>query len=375
MAKAQRSYAYLLAALIFPTGRPDIEIKRFQLVDVHKQKRRMELKAEQASLYQKLNLSSLRMPETLLFSHHAVPYKILANEGVVHTQTQDLSLRNNCSLLSPDGTLFQTESLDYDNLNGLLTSADAVRAQRNAGQGDDVEISGHGLKIEIKKDTYQILSQVRAQRKNRQKQDLRILSERVSIQPSQSVATFFGNVRVYSDKMELVGSSLKTFFDKDKQKKKSAKSGDIEKLELLNDAAVPGSKIVAKLEKIDLYSNGMEVFFDEKGEVEKMEATGKVDAITRDQIKMRSEKLIYSTRNQDRLILQGNVYIETKDRVAECEEAEFDPQSGQIILKRVATVKKDRQILKGERIRFSTKDSEVFVDQASGELQKQSLGF
>jgi hypothetical protein len=41
----------------------------------------------------------------------------------------------------------------------------------------------------------------------------------------------------------------------------------------------------------------------------------------------------------------------------------------------VATVKKDNQLLRGERIRFSTKDSEVYVEQASGKLQRQSLGF
>jgi LPS export ABC transporter protein LptC len=379
--KALKSKGYLLAALTFPTGKPDVEIHRFQMIDVHRQKKRFSMKADSAEVYQKQNLSTVRMPETLIWNHQSEPYKIMANEGIIQTLSQDLSLRKNCSLLSPDGTLFQTESLDYENSSGILTSEDSIRALRAARQsGDEMEISGRGLKIETKKDFYQILSDVSAQKKNHKQNDLKILSERVNIQPAQNFATFLGEVKVYSDKMQLLGDSLKTIFkDKKKAAKKNSEGGEIERLELESNPEKAGRKIVAKLEKIDLYSDGMTVYFNESGELDKMEAHGKVDAVTRDKIKMRSEKLIYASNPKnpeaDRLYLQGDVTIETSDRTAQCQEAEFDPQSGQIILKHVATVKKESQVLKGERIRFSTKDSEVFVDEASGELHKQSLGF
>jgi LPS export ABC transporter protein LptC len=381
--KVDQLNRYLLAALIFPTGRPDIEIHQFKLVDVHKQKKRMEMNSEQASIFQKLNLNTLRKPVTLLWGNKSEPYNIQANDGVIQSLTQDMSLRNNCTLVSPDGILFQTESLDYENSTALLTSADPIKAQK----GSDIELSGLGLRIEIKKDIYQILSQVQAQRRSTKNQNLKILASQASIQPSANLATFLGNVRVYSEKMELVGDILKTFFHQtSKESKKSGKptkqntqSGDIEKLQLLSNSTKKNSKIIAKLEKVDLYSEGLDVFFSPSGEIDKMEAVGQVDALTRDNIRMRSEKLIYLTHpedaTKDRLFLQGNVHIETQDRIAECQEAEFDPLSGQIILTRVATVKKDNQLLRGERIRFSTKDSEVYVEQASGKLQRQSLGF
>jgi len=68
------------------------------------------------------------------------------------------------------------------------------------------------------------------------------------------------------------------------------------------------------------------------------------------------------------------VNIFTGERTATSEFARFYPDTGDIHLERVAAVKKGDQLIEGERIRFSTKNSEVRVEKAKGRVGRQDLG-
>lgn len=365
-----RHLAVLYTALAVPDGLPDIEIHKFQMVEVKEQTKQMEVTAPKASIYQKQQTSWLLNPEAKVWGQNEQPYLIVGNEGIIQTKTQDLYLRNNCSVTSPDGTVFQSENLFFNSQEGTINSEEEVTASRKADRlSDTLEMTGKGLLIDVNTDAYHVLSNVRAQRKGSGSQSLRILSRKSSIYPNRNIAQFIDTVRVYGNNMELNGDQLTARLGE----KKTGPGLDHLYLTAFGESE---RKITAKLQKITLYSKAIKIMFDDRGEFSHLEAEGAVDALTSDNIKMRSENLVYKTVNGvEKVLLRDNVEIQTQDRTARCQEAEFSPSTGDVLLSRVATVKKGEQILRGEKIRFSIKNSQVFVEKASGEMLRQNLGF
>lgn len=365
-----RHFSILYAALVVPSGKPDVEIKNFRLIEVQNQVKQIEVNAPHAEVFQNKQINRLESPHANVWGQNEQPYVIEGNEGIIQTYTQNLLLRKNCMLTSPDGTVFQSENLYYNKKHGTIQSDDDVIAHRKSTAiNDNVELTGKGLLIDINTDVYKVLSNVQARRRGNDKQDLRILSQQSTIYPNRNLAYFIGNVRVYSKNMELNGDRLQA------KLKNNSKVQGLEKLEL-ESSKNEDDKITAKLEKINLYSKAVNIFFDNNGEFSQLEADGAVDAVTTDNVKMRSENLVYKKVNgKEKVLLKDNVEIQTEDRKAKCQEAEYSPDTGEILLNRVATVKKGDQILKGEKIRFSLKNSQVFVEKASGEMLRENLGF
>ncbi|NCN28648.1 LPS export ABC transporter periplasmic protein LptC [bacterium] len=365
-----RHLELLYAALVISSGLPDIQINNFHLVEAKNQAKQMEITSPKASVYQEEQISVLESPEAKVWGQNENPYTILANEGIIQTKTQDMTLQKNCTVTSPDGTVFQSENLFFDNKKGYLTSDEDVVASRKADQlSDTIEMTGKGLLIDMNTDVYHVLSNVRAQRRGKDKNDLRIFSKKSSIYPNRNKAIFMGTVRVYGQNMELNGDKLTAHLGNQKG------NAGLDNLELEADNE-GNRKITAKLEKITLYSKAVKIKFDKKGNFSQLEADGAVDAVTSDKIKMRSENLVYKiVDGKEKVLLKDSVEIQTTDRTAKCQEAEYFPDTGEIVLSRVATVKKGDQILRGEKIRFSIKNSQVFVEKASGEMLRQNLGF
>ena len=106
-------------------------------------------------------------------------------------------------------------------------------------------------------------------------------------------------------------------------------------------------------------------------------ARGQVLAVSKKhQLKIRSQKLRFEKSNgREKILLDQGITITTKNqRVAKSEKAIIDPSSGDILLEGVASVSQGPQILKGEKIRFSTKNSVISVEKAAGSIKRGQLG-
>jgi hypothetical protein len=129
------------------------------------------------------------------------------------------------------------------------------------------------------------------------------------------------------------------------------------------------------LPSIEVESKGFQARFSPTGELLQSEAIDNARAETSDGVKIEAQRLIFlpTVSGQQRLKMEGQVRLEVQGRRATCEEAEMDPVTGDILLKRFATVERSDQKISGAVIRLSTKNSFIDVEGAEGQLQKSPI--
>jgi len=174
-------------------------------------------------------------------------------------------------------------------------------------------------------------------------------------------------VTVTGPNINLAGERLIIEFEDDKPRRL--------KLDSPSPQAAPSpKKISADFEKMKLKSNGLILHFDNAGDLEKSEAIGEVAADGADGMKIQAERLTSDKfQGKDRVLMQGKVQLTVDKRVATCEQAQYFPDSGEVLLERVASVQRGTEVLEGDRIRFSTKHSQVHVEGARGKISRESL--
>jgi lipopolysaccharide export system protein LptA len=239
---------------------------------------------------------------------------------------------------------------------------------------DEAKLTGQGLSIDLNANTYEILQNVRSLQRSPGKSDLSIQSETLLIFPSSDKAVFSRKVQVVGKDFKLHGDRLTVDFQKS-----SNENSTFAAQKLLIDAGPknPRGNIHADLSSMKITSNGLAIDLDTTGPggVHRIEAVGQAVAQTNDGIEMRAQSLVSETVDgKNRIHMKDEVSITAGGRKGTCEEAFYYPESGDIVLATVATVSNESQILKGERIRFSTKNSDVTVERARGSVNKKELG-
>src|SRR5437868_2883463 len=137
---------FLFVALVIPPGRPAIEIKGFHLVESQIEKRLLEMDAQRARVFKPENLMALDELQARVWGQENEPYKISGKVGVLQSQSEDFQIHGASQVISPDGYLFQTEDLEFDAEDRLLTTDDPVEARpAQAKQGQSLRIVGKGL--------------------------------------------------------------------------------------------------------------------------------------------------------------------------------------------------------------------------------------
>lgn len=357
----------LLAVLVVPPRRPSIEVKDFDFVESKDRHRTVQIKARKADIYKPEDIVHLEAPRVLAWSASAKrPYEISGHTGVMNATSQDLEIHDSTTIQTPDGYEFKTKDLAYAARNKSLAGEDPVEVRprgairRGASQ---MNMTGNGVRIALDKNLYEILRNVRAEQKMSAANTLVVRSRKAEISPENHVASFFREVTVRSAKLDLRGDSLVIHFE-----------NSVPRLLVLQSAS-PKDRIQALLNGMDIRSRGLEVNFDGAGEMLESQAIGDVDAKASDGTRLRSQRLRSDIADgKQRLRLEGKVTIETGTRVATCEQALYYPESGDILLEKIAAVRSGDQILEGERIRFSTRNSEVRVEGARGQVGRKQLG-
>ncbi len=362
--RGRRSSVLLFSLLTIPARQPNVEIRGFNFVEAKQNKKSMEIRAAAADVYKPEDLMVLKEPLTLLWSKERAPYRVNGAVGVLKTATRDLEVRGGSQLLSPDELLFVTEKLRYDPAANDFLSDESVEVRRLRMNSDAAfKLAGQGLRIDLDRSLYEIHSKVRASQRVSSASNFLVTSRRAEITPELRQAYFYGSVDVRSKYLSLRGDELTIHFKDNKPSK----------LVMVGRGRNP--KIQATMGKLKLISQGLDVTLGPSGEMERSEAKGSVDAIFDDGTKFVAERLVSVKENgQSVFILEGQVNIFTGERTATSEFARFYPDTGDIHLERVAAVKKGDQLIEGERIRFSTKNSEVRVEKAKGRVGRQDLG-
>jgi lipopolysaccharide export system protein LptA len=278
-------------------------------------------------------------------------------------------------VVSPDGFVFRTKGLFYNAANRLITAEGEVDASQVANRQDSaLSLTGRGLLIDLGKNTYEIKNRVRTEqlaKKASNANALTITSRQLLIQPDDKLATFTRDVSVHSASFTLKGDKLLVHLEKASE----SSPFTAKKLVLGSREHDSRRRIEANLGSMTVQSKGLTVDLDPvSGDIAMCEAVGQAEATTKDGVKMKSDTLISDKEGgKDRVLLKGHVTIQTDDRTGTCQEAVFYPESGDIVLERIASVVAGTQVLEGDRIRLSTKHADIKVERAKGVMNRDDL--
>jgi LPS export ABC transporter protein LptC len=362
---------FLFVALAVPSTRPNIEIQNFHLVESALEQKTIEMWAEKARVYKTEDIMVLDSLTADIFSDETTtPYRAKGNLGVYSNQSLDFKIFGSSELQSPESYTFYTSDLIFHSKEKKLESSSQVEGTPSKTLESGFVIRGIGLDIDTKTSSYNIKKQVIATQKNKNTTggDLSIHSKSVNIEPRSNIAEFKNNVVVKSKEMTLLGQNLTVRF--------SSLENKIESLYLdsINKKSSKRNFVEARFSDLDLKAEGLKVLFNEQGDFTQSEAMGQAYGKTTDGVELWADRLVsYKENSVTRIELQKKVRILTNGRDATCEEASFFPSTGEIILNTKAIVKKEDQIVEGEKIRFSTKNSEITVERAQGSMDKKDL--
>lgn len=361
----------LFTALLLPTGTADIEIFSFDMVESHQSKRSLEITAQKADIFSEEQISVLSQINARMWSAQSQIYGIQADTALVHSQTQDFQTKGPSLINTPDGYLFETSDVKFDASKRVMTSDTPVSLsplKSISVAGRKFFLKGTGLELTLDKDLFRVLSDVFAEQEVSGADRLKIRSQSFDFHTPTSNIDFIGNVRVQHPEYNMRGQSLNLTFAPDSPEG----SKNLQEMYLQRGKS---RQLTAVIGDTSFRSNGFRIYFDEEGSLEASEAVGAAEATMSDGVLLKAERLFsYTEEGVSRLRMEGTVEITTTDRKALCERAEFVPSTGLFELYRVSSLSDaSGQNLQGEKITFSTKDSFIRVESATGKLPKNQL--
>jgi lipopolysaccharide export system protein LptA len=361
------------AALIIPSGTPDIEISGFNMVESLFTQRSMELRAKKAQLFTKERVGSLETIQAKVWSSQGNIYEIQAEQGALDTSDQNFRTEGETTITTPDSYKFQTQNVTYIADKKHLTGIEPVHLTPLALNSQDIglqkfSLKGVGLFVDMANDLFRIENNVRAQQVLSSEEKLDITSQKFEFNSIKNIARFFNNVQVKHPRYTMNGYLLDLFFN-DREG-----SEELTLKEMYLRASSPQNRVQTIIGTTQFRSHGFRILFDKDSEMERTEALGSAEADLGTGIFLRAEKLYSFVEDSvQKIRMEENVKITTPNRTAECGEAIYIPDTGDFILEKVASLSDEDQIIRGERILFSTQHNRLKVEKASGSLNRDSL--
>ncbi len=360
----------LLAALIIPSGHPDIEITNFAMVEATGAKRSMELNAKTAKIYQEERLTHLQSLQSKVWSGRGAIYSIKADSSVLDNLEQDFVTDGKTSISTPDAYIFETSNIKYTASKKMITGEDKVvlsPISKLSIAGQKFYLEGVGLNMNLNNDKLSILDKVKAEQDNKSTKKLKITSKAFTFDTYNSNGVFSGNVDVRHPEYKMQGQTLSLNF-------RPSASGEQKTLQNMYLEQGKKNKVKAIIGTTTFRSKGFRVTFLENGDLNKSEALGSAEATLEGGISIKAEKLYsFSEDGVSKFRMEKSVEIRTTERLAKCQEAIYTPSTGEFQLFDVASLSDGSQNLKGKEIIFSTKDSFLKVKKASGDIEKSKL--
>lgn len=355
------------ALIVLPSQTPDIEIKSFELLETEENWKSLELRSPQAEIFKSQNLVGIESPKAVIWNREGSPTSVSSESGIINSSNGNVQMSGATQIEAPSGMLFETVSITFLNKEKKIFTDNPVKGHSKTvkNQKPSLEIKGSGLEVDVKSQSYSILNNVVASQTHAT-DFFNITSNTATIYPINNRAQFLGAASVKSKKMLLKGDNATLIMGN------GAKEASIEGIEM--SSANGEANVFAKIDDFVIISKGFKASFNPTGELKDSKATGSVDAVSPSGVKMNAQvlKLVPSPTGFVVNLEQG-VKITIDDRIATCEEAVYYPSSGNIVLKKFASVVRKDQKLHGDLIRLSTNNSEIIIDKASGTLSRDAL--
>lgn len=368
---SKRGLGLFYAALIIPAGRPDIEIKNFNLVESQASVRTLEMQAQKAQLFQEERIGLLHQILSKVWSANGGIYEIRSKIAALDTAKQDFKTEGPTSIVTPDSYSLNTENISYNAEERTLTGVEPVElaplSDDKIKGAQDFHLKGSGLTVLLKQDVFRIENDVKANQALPNNERLLIVSKKFEFDSLKNTGRFLTNVSVKHPQYTMFGQKLELNFKKDSEGTSTLK-------EMFLQSGSPSSKVKAKIGETQFRSRGLRIHFDKESNVESSEAIGAAEADLENDVILKAERLFSFTEDGiQKIRMTGNVDIITPTRTAKCGEALYIPSTGDFILEKVASLKDADQVIEGEKIFFSTTHNKLRVEKASGSLGKDQF--
>jgi LPS export ABC transporter protein LptC len=137
-----------------------VQLERIRLVEDKSGIKTWELEAKSIQQYQDKNMMVLEDVKVTFYAKDGQAFTLSGNQGKVYQDSKDMELVGDVVLSSKDGYRLKTHSISYKNSEKKATTSDPVEIE-----GEQIQLVGKGMLVDMEAKTFKILSQVKTQLK------------------------------------------------------------------------------------------------------------------------------------------------------------------------------------------------------------------
>ena len=142
----------------------DTRLERIHLVEDKHGKKTWELEAKSIQQHQDQNLMILEDIKVIYYAKDGRLFTITGQQGKVYQDSKDIELNGDVVVTSSDGYRMRTQSVAYRNREKTASTEDPVELE-----GDQIQMTGKGMIVDMEGKWFRLLRQVRTQLKPRGK--------------------------------------------------------------------------------------------------------------------------------------------------------------------------------------------------------------
>jgi LPS export ABC transporter protein LptC len=142
----------------------DVRLEKIRFIEDKHGQKTWELEARAIQQYQEQSVMVLEDVKVTVHTKDGKSFVISGDRGKVFQETKDLELTGNVLVASDDGIRLKTNSVSYRHSEKRVSTSDPVEIE-----GDQIQVVGKGLLVDIEGKTFKILGGVRTQLKARGK--------------------------------------------------------------------------------------------------------------------------------------------------------------------------------------------------------------
>jgi LPS export ABC transporter protein LptC len=145
------------ALLKIMSDRVDLQVRDVHYTEVGDSGMKWEIKADVARYQKKENLALFDKLAVRLVMKDGKTFEMTGDHGLLNTESRDMEIEGNVSIVSENGDRFKTDRLRYRNSDKVIETDRPVAMENRS-----VQVSGVGMVVSLEGKTVAILSQVRA---------------------------------------------------------------------------------------------------------------------------------------------------------------------------------------------------------------------
>jgi len=201
----------------------DQSMKSMHMIETQEGRKEWELSADRAKTVKGNEILHLANVKAIFFSDSGTTFTVTGEKGLVEVNSKNLHISGNVVTRSSNGYVFRTESMQYASKDRLLTAENRVEMTGpRDSKGENLRLTGVGMRASLLESNMEILSDVRAQKGLEHGRQATIRSHRSLFSGKNRTAKFLGNVVLDMDAMRITGPEAEFAYDSSRQLIKTA---------------------------------------------------------------------------------------------------------------------------------------------------------